>query len=129
MMPAQYIHFVLTKGDSVAVGTNFLSMGHLPLVIKKMKEEFFEVSDIERFPGVPDMFALFLFNSVDKLKLNLSEEVKQLMEDISQLFVEDNLKTVSFVFHFELSCFWLSTDDKLMTYMDFQISTTYIFSV
>ena len=108
MMPAQYIHFVLTKGDSVAVGTNFLSMGHLPLVIKKMKEEFFEVSDIERFPGVPDMFALFLFNSVDKLKLNLSEEVKQLMEDISQLFVEDNLKTVSFVFHFELSCFWLS---------------------
>ena len=114
MMPAQYIHFVLTRGDSVPVGTNFLSMGHLPLIIKKMKEEFFEVSDVERFPGLPDMFALFLYQSVGKLTFNLTEDVQQLMEEIRQLYVEENVKTVSFVIHFiKYNSSWLSTDDKL----------------
>ena len=38
-MPSQYIHTVLTSGDSVAVGTNFLSEGHSNQIMKAIIEE------------------------------------------------------------------------------------------
>ena len=53
-MPSQYIHAVLTNGDSVAVGTNFLSEGHSNQIMKAIIEED-SVREHEKFPGMLEM--------------------------------------------------------------------------
>ena len=64
-MPSQYIHAVLTSGDSVAVGTNFLSEGHSKQIMKVIiKEGSFR--DHEKFPGMLEMLAILMLKASER---------------------------------------------------------------
>ena len=64
-MPSQYIHTVLTCGDSVAVGTNFLSEGHSTQIMKAIIEED-SFKDHEKFPGMLERLAILMLNASER---------------------------------------------------------------
>ena len=63
VMPANYLHFVLTKGDAVSLGTNFLAMGHLPMIKESMILEYAKNAN-DMFPGLPEMLVLMMHQLV-----------------------------------------------------------------
>ena len=63
VMPSQFLHFVLTKGNSIAIGSNFLAEGHADLIRSSMdNESSFPAHD--KFPGLPELFAILLHKAV-----------------------------------------------------------------
>ena len=68
-MPSEFIHFVLTRGDSIAFGTNFLSKGHMSTIIGKLQEETSYSKD-ERFPGITEMVAILLKKAIEACRVS-----------------------------------------------------------
>ena len=64
-MPSQYIHTVLTSGDSVAAGTNFFSEGHSNQIMKAIIEED-SVREHEKFPGMLEMLAILMLKASER---------------------------------------------------------------
>ena len=96
VMPSEFIHFVLTRGDSIAIGTNFLSKGHMSTIIGKLQEETSYSKD-ERFPGIPEMVAILLKKTVEACRVNgvWTDEFARLHNAINKYYSESAAQEVS----------------------------------
>lgn len=94
-MPARYLHMVLTKGDTVAFGTNFLAFGHLPLVLDELSKEFTQVSETERFPGLEDLLALFVHTCAVKTSIPIGHLLQDLAFRVCDMYSTERIQQVS----------------------------------
>lgn len=100
VMPANYLHFVLTKGDAISMGTNFLSFGHLPMIRQSIIEECPESSD-DKFPDVPEMLVLIIYQIVEKLNPRLYRRLVSIYNTVRSIYSEDAVRQVikKFIFN------------------------------
>ena len=94
-MPSQYIHTVLTSGDSVAVGTNFLSEGHSNQIMKAIIEED-SVREHEKFPGMLKMLAILMLKASERCMITL--DFLRLHRVIENGYQESEAVAVSCIF-------------------------------
>ena len=85
VMPANYLHFVLTKGDAVSLGTNFLAMGHLPMIKESMILEYPKNSN-DKFPGLPEMLVLMMHQLVVDLHPRLCQRLVPTYNTVRQIY-------------------------------------------
>ena len=64
-MPAQFLHFVLTRSDTVAIGTNFLAEGHSDEICKAIAEED-ALPDRFKFQNLMKMLAILLLKAAER---------------------------------------------------------------
>ena len=96
-MPSEFIHFVLTRGDSIAFGTNFLSKGHMSTIIGKLQEEASYSRD-ERFPGITEMVAILLKKkAIEACRVSevCTDEFARLHNAINKYYSESAAQEVS----------------------------------
>ena len=63
-MPSQFLHFVLTRSDTVAIGTNFLAQGHYEEIRKTIAEED-ALPDRFKLQNLMEMLAIFLLKAAE----------------------------------------------------------------
>ena len=63
-MPAHFLHFVLTRSDTVAIGTNFLAKGHSDEICKAIAEED-ALPDRFKFQNLMEMLAILLLKAAE----------------------------------------------------------------
>lgn len=91
-MPSEFIHFVLTSGDSIAFGTNFLSKGHMRTITDVVKKEL-SIGLNEKFPGMTEMLAILLLQASENCPV--TGDFCRLHKDIGNLYDESSAKQVS----------------------------------
>ena len=64
-MPSQNIHAVLTSGEPVAIGTNFLAEGHSSQIMTVITDEE-SLRDQEKFPGMLEMIAVLMLRASER---------------------------------------------------------------
>ena len=94
-MPSQYIHTVLTSGDSVAVGTNFLSEGHSNQIMKAIIEED-SVREHEKIPGMLEMLAILMLKAPERCMI--TPDFLRLHRVIENRYQESEAVAVSCIF-------------------------------
>ena len=95
-MPSQYIHTVLTSGDSVAIGTNFLSEGHSNQFIKAIIEED-SIREHEKFPpGMLEMLAILMLKASERCMI--TPDFLRLHRAIENRYQESEAVAVSCIF-------------------------------
>ena len=94
-MPSQYIHTVLTSGDSVAIGTNFLSEGHSNQFIKAIIEED-SIREHEKFPGMLEMLAILMLKASERCMI--TPDFLRLPRAIENRYQESEAVAVSCIF-------------------------------
>ena len=94
-MPSQYIHTVLTSGDSVAIGTNFLSEGHSNQFIKAIIEEG-STREHEKFPGMLEMLAILMLKASERCMI--TPDFLRLHRAIENRYQESEAVAVSCIF-------------------------------
>ena len=92
-MPSQYIRTVLTSGDSVAVGTNFLSEGHSNQIMKAIIEED-SVREHEKFPGMLEMLAILMLKASSE-RCKITPDFLRLHRVIENRYQESEAVAVS----------------------------------
>ena len=97
-MPSEFIHFVLTRGDSIAFGTNFLSKGHMCTITDVLHKEL-SVSPNEKFPGMTEMLAILLLKASEMCMLtdalrSGTEDFVRLHKAIDNLYSERSAQEV-----------------------------------
>ena len=92
-MPSEFIHFVLTSGDSIAFGTHFLSKGHMRTITDVVKKDELSISLKEKFPGMTEMLAILLLQASEKCPV--TRDFYRLHKDIGNLYDESSAKQVS----------------------------------
>lgn len=95
VMPANYLHFVLTKGDAMSMGTNFLSFGHLPMIRQAIINEYPKPSDV-KFPSLPEMLVLMIYQIVEKLNPRLYHRLVSIYSTVRSIYDEDDARQVKF---------------------------------
>ena len=98
-MPSQYIHAVLTSGDSVAVVTNFLSEGHSNQIMKAIIEED-SVREHEKFPGMLEMLAISMLKASERCMI--TRDFLRLHRVIENRHQENEAVAVSCIFEFTI---------------------------
>ena len=96
-MPSQYIHAVLTSGDSVAVGTNFLSEGHSNQIMKAIIEKD-SVREHEKFPGILEMLAILMLKASERCMI--TPDFLRLYRVVENRYQESEAVAVSCIFEF-----------------------------
>ena len=97
VMPANYLHFVLTKGDAVSLGTNFLAMGHLPMIKESMILEYAKNAN-DKFPGLPEMLVLMMHQLVGDLHPRLCRRLVSTYNTVRQIYNHTEVLQVRFFF-------------------------------
>ena len=92
-MPSEFIHFVLTSGDSIAFGTNFLSKGHMRTITGVVKKDELSIGLKEKFPSMTEMLAILLLQASEKCPV--TGDFCRLHKDIGNLYDESSAKQVS----------------------------------
>ena len=92
-MPSEFIHFVLTSGDSIAFGTHFLSKGHMRTITDVVKKDELSISLKEKFPGMTEMLAILLLQASEKCPV--TRDFYRLHKDIGNLYDESSAQAVS----------------------------------
>ena len=98
-MPSQYIQAVLTSGDSVAVGTNFLSKGHSNQIMKAIIEED-SVREHEKFPGMLEMLAILILKASERCMI--TPDFLRIHRVIENQYQECEAVAVSCMFEFTI---------------------------
>ena len=100
VMPSQFLHFVLTNGNSVAVGSNFLAEGHSNSIRLSIENESsFPAHD--KFPGLPELFAILLHRAAQSCKI--VRDFCVMHRAIDSIYNEQELQMVSVVVPNKLS--------------------------
>ena len=94
-MSSQYTRAVLTSGDSVAVGTNFLSEGHSNQIMKAIIEED-SFRDHEKIPGMLEMLSILMLKASEKYIITL--DFLQLQRVIENRYQGSEAVSVSYYF-------------------------------
>ena len=97
VMPANYLHFVLTTGDAIAMGTNFLALGHLPMIKDSIILEHSKSAN-DKFPDLPEMFVLMMYKLIDKLSPRLYRGLVSLYNTVRLLYSEKEVRKVKIQF-------------------------------
>ena len=97
VMPANYLHFVLTKGDAVSLGTNFLAMGHLPMIKESMILEYAKNAN-DKFPGLTEMLVLMMHQLVVDLHPRLCRRLVSTYNTVRQIYNHNEVLQVRFCF-------------------------------
>ena len=75
----------IVTGDSIAVGTNFLAFGHIPMIREMMILDHSRTDD--KFPDLPELLALLLLTATEKIqracpfKFRLFDAVKTIVNE------------------------------------------------
>ena len=94
-MPSQYIHAVLTSGDSVAIGTNFLPEGHANQIMKTIIEED-SFKDHEKFPGMLEMLAIWMLKASERFMI--TPDFLRVHSVLENRYQESEAVAVSYIF-------------------------------
>ena len=86
-MPANFIHFVLTKGIAISLGTNFLAFGHLLMIRHSIVVEFPRRSD-DKFPDLPEMLVLLVYRIDEKLCPRLCRRLVSKYSTVQSIYHE-----------------------------------------
>ena len=89
VMPSQFLHFVLTKGNSIAVGSNFLAEGHSDLIRSSIENESF-------FPA-HELFAILLHNAAQSSGCMMIRDFRVMHRAIDSIYNEQEVQTVRLV--------------------------------
>ena len=95
VMPANFLHFVLTKGDSMSLGTNFLSYGHLPMIRQSIVVEY-PLNSYVKFPGLPEMLVLMMYKIVEKISPSLRRRLVSIYSTVQSIYKESDAREVKF---------------------------------
>ena len=87
VMPANFLHFVRTKGNAISLGTNFLAFGHLPMIRHSIIVEFPRRSD-DKFPDLPEMLVLLMYRIAEKLCPRLCRRLVSMYSTVQSLYNE-----------------------------------------
>ena len=93
VMPANFLHFVLTKGNAISLGTNFLAFGHLPMIRNSIIVEFPRRSD-DKFPDLPEMLVLLMYRIPEKLCPRLCRRLVSMYSTVQSLYNEHAAREV-----------------------------------
>ena len=93
VMPANFLHFVLTKGNAISLGTNFLAFGHLPMIRHSIIVEFPRRPD-DKFPDLPEMLVLLMYRIAEKLCPRLCRRLVSMYSTVQSLYNEHAAREV-----------------------------------
>ena len=93
IMPSNWIHCVLTVGDSIALGSNFLSFGHMGLVIDSHVRNDDDADSV--YPCLSGVLAALIYSHV-------MEQKNDGRGDVSSVWVWNFLKRLKTKFHQEM---------------------------
>ena len=93
VMPANFLHFVLTKGNAISLGTNFLAFGHLPMMRHSIIVEFPKRSD-DKFPDLPEMLVLLVYRIDEKLCPRLCRRLVSMYSTVQSIYNEHAAREV-----------------------------------
>ena len=77
----------IVTGDSIAVGTNFLALGHIPMIREMMILDHSRTYADDKFPDLPELLALLLLTATEKIqracpfKFRLFDAVKTIVTE------------------------------------------------
>ena len=77
----------IVTGDSIAVGTNFLAFGHIPMIREMMILDHSRTYADDKFPDLPELLALLLLTAKEKIqracpfKFRLFDAVKTIVNE------------------------------------------------
>ena len=96
VMPANFLHFVLTKGNAISLGTNFLAFGHLSMIRHSIIVEFPRRSD-DKFPDLPEMLVLLMYRIAKKLCPRLCRRLVSMYSTVQSIYNETVAREVRFL--------------------------------
>ena len=96
VMPSQFLHFVLMKGNSIAVGSKFLAEGHSDLIRSSIENESsFPAHD--KFPGLPELFAILLHKAAQSSGCMMIRDFRVMHRAIDSIYHEQEVQMVILV--------------------------------
>ena len=100
VMPSQFLHFVLTKGNSIAIGSKVLAEGHSDSIRLSIENESpFQVHD--KFPGLPELFAILLHRAAQSCMM--TRDFRVMHREIDSIYNEQEVLMVRIVVPNKLS--------------------------
>ena len=96
VMPANFLNFVLTKGNAISLGTNFLAFGHLPMIRHSIIVEFPRRSD-DKFPDLAEMLVLLMYRIAEKLCPRICRRLVSMYSTVQSIYNEHAAREVRFL--------------------------------